>query len=95
MRETIINWFLFGIFVLCFITTVIQLVKRFRRANAVHKFRMMVIDVYPPEVYFALPSFDEMCEDGEELLIENYIENIEEFKEYQELQQNETSGSNI
>lgn len=60
------------------------------RIHAVSKFRMMVIKRYPPEVYLVLPSLKEMVKDGLELKIENYIENIHEFKEYQELNKKET-----
>lgn len=79
----LINWILLGFFGIYFVTSVISLVRRIRRGNKVHKFRMMIIDTYPFDVYETLPPFEEMCEDGLELRIENYIENINDFKEYQ------------
>ena len=47
---------------------------RIKRIDDVHDFRVYVLQHYPFYIYEMLPEFDEMVDDGKELMLKSYID---------------------
>ena len=60
--------------------TYVRLKRAIKRNAEVYDFISYVVANYPPEVYYVLPSYSELLFSDVELTLDNFIENIEDFK---------------